>query len=147
MQITYKGDYALKAVLYLSSFYNTSVLPIHELAQKLDIPVKFLEQVLLELKKGGFVASKRGVKGGYYLVKHPKDITLGEVVRFVGGPIEPIACANTSKLYKGCNNVYDCVFRDIWIKVTKSVSDIIDNITFDDLCYKSNISKSLNYSI
>lgn len=132
MQITYKGDYALKTILYLSIHYEKDVVTIHEIAQKLDIPIKFLEQVLLELKRGGFVESKRGIKGGYYLLKHPSDIKIGDVVRFIDGPIEPIACANTKKKYKGCADIYSCVFRDIWVKVADSISEIVDNITFDD---------------
>ena len=132
MQITYKGDYALKTILYLSLHYEKDVVTIHEIAQKLDIPIKFLEQVLLELKRGGFVESKRGIKGGYYLLKHPSEIKIGDVIRFIDGPLEPIACASKKKQYKGCADIYSCVFRDIWVKVAESTSKIVDNITFDD---------------
>ena len=147
MQITYKGDYSLKAILFLSTHYNRDIVTIHELAQKLDIPVKFLEQVLLGLKRGGFVDSKRGVKGGYFLAKHPKDIKIGDVVRFVDGPIEPIACANRDKCYKGCKEIDNCVFRDIWMEVEKATSNIVDNISFDDLRFKFNFRKNINYCI
>ena len=147
MQITHKGDYALKAILYLSFHYSKGVITIHELAEKLDIPVKFLEQVLLELKRGGFVDSKRGINGGYYLSRPPREIKVGDVIRFIDGPVEPIACANTEKLYKGCADIYKCVFRDIWVKVSESVSDIVDNITFEDLCDKLRTKEVFNYCI
>ncbi|MDD5006306.1 MAG: Rrf2 family transcriptional regulator [Candidatus Omnitrophica bacterium] len=147
MQITYKGDYSLKAILYLAIQYNKDVVTINELAERLDIPVKFLEQILLELKRGGFVESKRGIKGGYYLAKQPKNIKLGDVVRFVDGPIEPIACANKNKPYKGCSDMQKCVFRNIWNKVSESISDIVDKVTFEDLCSKFKQQEQLNYYI
>ena len=130
MKITYKGDYALKAILDLALNYGRLVT-IHELAARADMPLKFLEQVLLDLKKGGFVESRRGKVGGYLLAKHPSQIKLGEVIRFMDGPIEPIACVE--KGYSGCDNVYRCVFRKVWQKVAASISDIVDTITFEDL--------------
>jgi Rrf2 family protein len=147
MQITYKGDYALKAILYLSLNYTKDVVTIHELAEKLDIPFKFLEQVLLELKRAGFVDSRRGIKGGYHLLKPPKDIKIGDVIRFIDGPIEPIACASKGKLYSGCDDIYKCVFRDIWVEVAESISAVVDNVTFEDLCNKLKTTEVFNYSI
>lgn len=131
MRITYKGDYALKAVFNLAMHYGNGVVTIHDLAKRLDIPIKFLEQVLLDLKRGGFVESRRGKVGGYLLAKSPFKIKLGEVIRFIDGPIEPIAC--TEERYSKCKDVYKCVFRKIWQEVSKATSDIIDNISFEDL--------------
>jgi Rrf2 family protein len=147
MQITYKGDYSLKTILYLAAQYNKNVVRIGDLAKNLDIPVKFLEQILLELKRGGFVDSKRGVNGGYYLARPPKDIKIGDVIRFVDGPIEPIACANTKKAYKGCRDINKCLFRNIWLKVTESISSVIDNITFEELLKKYQRIEGFNYYI
>ncbi|MDD5116322.1 MAG: Rrf2 family transcriptional regulator, partial [Candidatus Omnitrophica bacterium] len=112
----------------------------------IDAPVKFLEQVLLELKKGGFVESRRGNTGGYYLAKDPSDITLGQVVRFIEGPIEPISCVE--KNYSKCSDLKCCLFRGIWKKVSDSASGIIDNITFGDLVEKVNAKQEIfAYSI
>lgn len=147
MQITYKGDYALKAILYLATCYSKRIVSMHELAKKLDIPLKFLEQILLELKKGGFLDSRRGIKGGYFLVKHPKDIKLGDVVRFIDGPIEPIACANLKKSYKGCADIYSCAFRDIWVKVAQCIAGIVDEVNFEDICKRYKKKEALNYYI
>ncbi|MCM8792512.1 MAG: Rrf2 family transcriptional regulator [Candidatus Omnitrophica bacterium] len=144
MRITYKGDYALKAVLELASNYRKDTVTIHEMANRLDIPAKFLEQVLLELKRGGFVESRRGRMGGYLLAKSPSQIKLGEVIRFIDGPIEPIACIDIK--YKGCNATYKCVFRKIWKEVAKKTSEIIDNITFEDLA-KETKKETLVYTI
>lgn len=131
MKITYKGDYALKAVLDLALHYKKEVVTIHELSKRADVPIKFLEQVLLDLKRGGFVASKRGKEGGYFLAQAPSQITLGDVVRFIDGPIEPIACVDEN--YLDCKDRYKCAFRKIWQKTARAISTIVDNITFEDL--------------
>lgn len=131
MKITYKGDYAIKAMLDLALHYDSGIVTIHDLAKRDDIPIKFLEQVLLDLKRGGFVESRRGKVGGYLLAKPPSQIKLGEIIRFIDGPIEPIACIE--KKYSGCSDIYKCVFRKVWQEVTQTTSNIVDNITFEDL--------------
>jgi Rrf2 family protein len=132
MKISYKGDYALKTLLELALNYNKGVLSIQELAQRGDIPEKFLEQVLLTLKKGGFVDSKRGISGGYFLSKAPEDITVGEIIRFIEGPIEPIVCAGR-KDYEGCKDVASCVFRDLWSQVYTATSLVVDTVSLAEL--------------
>lgn len=139
MRITYRGDYALKTILDLASHYGNGPVTIHELAKRADIPAKFLEQILLDLKRGGFVESRRGKVGGYILAKPASNIKVGEVVRFIDGPIEPIACIE--KGYSGCNDIYKCAFRKIWQDVAQATSEIIDNITFEDLINQINKEK------
>ena len=141
MRITYKGDYALKALLDLAIHYEYGVSTIHDIAKRINAPVKFLEQVLLELKNGGFVESRRGKIGGYLLVRSPRQITLGEVVRFIDGPIEPIACVE--KGYSGCTDIYKCVFRKIWLDIGRSASEIVDNITFEELVDRAQITENV----
>lgn len=131
MRITYRGDYALKAVLDLALHYNAGVVTIHDLAKRIDAPVKFLEQVLLDLKRGGFVESRRGKVGGYVLAKEPQEIELGGVIRFMDGPVEPIGCID--KEYSNCKDTYKCIFRKIWKEVALATSTIVDNVTFADL--------------
>jgi Rrf2 family protein len=146
MKITYKGDYALKALLDLALHYEKGLSTINDVAKHIDAPVKFLEQVLLGLKKGGFVESKRGNIGGYQLAKDPSEITLGQVIRYIDGPIEPIGCVE--KGYSNCSDLRRCIFKGIWQKVAFATSDIIDNITFDKLRQQINSSsKVLTYSI
>ena len=146
MKITYKGDYALKALLDLALHYDQGVSTINDVAKRIDAPVKFLEQILLDLKKGNFVESKRGNVGGYQLAKDPVDITIGQVIRFMDGPIEPIACIE--KGYSNCVDLNKCVFKNIWDKVAKATSDIIDNINFAELAGQISLNKNtLVYSI
>ena len=139
MRITYKGDYATKTILDLALHYGNGVVTIHEIAKRADIPIKFLEQVLLDLKRGSFVESRRGKVGGYLLARPPSKIKLGDVVRFIDGPVEPIACVE--KGYSGCSDLYKCVFRKVWQEVSDATSDIIDNITFEDLANQAKRQK------
>jgi Rrf2 family protein len=131
MKITYKGDYALKAVLDLALHYNSELVRSQDMAKRIDAPSKFLEQVLLELRKGGLIESRRGNIGGYKLSRPPARITLGDVVRLIDGDIEPISCIKDK--YTDCADSRRCVFKGIWQKVAKATSDIIDNVTFEDL--------------
>jgi Rrf2 family protein len=146
MKITYKGDYALKALLDLAVHYDQGVFTINDVAKRIDAPVKFLEQVLLDLKKGGFVESKRGNVGGYQLSKDPSLITIGQVVRYIDGPVEPIACVG--KGYSNCTDQSCCLFKGIWQKVADATSDIIDQVTFRDLVDQVNTKNEIfAYSI
>lgn len=147
MKITYKGDYALKAVLDLALHYGNSsgAVTIHDIAKRTDTPIKFLEQVLLELKRGGFVESRRGKVGGYLLARPASQIKLGEVIRFIDGPVEPIGCVE--KGYTGCNEIYKCIFRKIWQEVAEAVSGVVDNITFEDLANQLKTKQGFVYSI
>jgi len=136
MTISYKGDYSLKIILDLTFYYPDTLVHIEDLAKRQDIPKKFLEQILLDLKKGGFVASKKGPNGGYYLTKNPKNITLGDVIRFIEGPIYPISCINPA-VPQTCNEVKKCGFYSIWQDISKAISGIIDNITFYNIKEKT----------
>ncbi|MBN1115030.1 MAG: Rrf2 family transcriptional regulator [Oligoflexia bacterium] len=141
MKITFKGDYALKAILHLSLNYNRKLLTGNDLAKLIDAPSKFLEQILVDLKKGGFIESRRGNAGGYLLSKDPSLITLGEVLRHIEGPTEPISCIKDD--YTNCVHIDSCVFRPVWQRVDKAASDIIDNITFAGLA-KQAVKGGLN---
>jgi len=146
MKITYKGDYALKTILDLAAHFGNGPVAINDLSRRLDIPTKFLEQILLDLKRAHFVESRRGKIGGYSLAREPGQITLGEVVRFIDGPIEPIACVD--KKYSGCHDAGCCVFRAVWNEVSNSTARIIDHLTFADLLKKSKkSSKAFTYQI
>jgi len=146
MRVTFKGDYALKAVLDLALRYKKELVTSHDLAKRIDAPIKFMEQVLLDLKKGGFVESKRGSAGGYLLAKPPEEIIVGDILRFIDGPLEPIACVE--KKYLNCADMNNCVFKNIWQKVAELTSAIVDNINFKDLAEKvKSKEKVFTYSI
>ena len=151
MKITYRGDYALKAILELALRYeedSNKIIPIGEIAKFGDMPKKFLEQILLTLVRGGLLKSRRGAGGGFVLARPPKDITVGDVVRLIEGPIEPIACVNEG--YKGCSDVKSCILRNVWREVAGAISIVVDTLTFEELVarYKERaISQNYEYVI
>lgn len=133
MKLSTKGEYATRAVLYLSQRYGGEVVQIHEIARHEKIPIKYLEQLLLTLKNAGVLRSKKGVKGGYYLARSPEEITLGEVVRIMDGPLAPIRCVSKN-FYERCPEEPNCGIRNVWLEVRNAVANILDNTTFADLC-------------
>ncbi len=135
MKISYKGDYAMKIVLDLSMYYPDNLVSILDLSKRQDIPKKFLEQILLDLKKGGFLKSKKGPKGGYSLAKAPEEITLGDVVRYIEGSVYPISCIEP-KNPTDCKDMTCCVFAPIWVDVGDAITTIIDSVNFSDLLKK-----------
>jgi Rrf2 family protein len=133
MRISTKGDYATRALQDLALHYAEGPIPIEKIAGRQALPVRYLEQLLLTLKRAGFLLSKRGVNGGYSLAKPPAQITLGEILRAVDGPIEPIYCVGEPPRQE-CAREPDCVLREVWADVNKAVSAIVDRTTLQDVC-------------
>jgi Rrf2 family protein len=149
MKISTKGDYAARALQELSMHYNKGPLQIEEIAQRQEIPVRYLEQLLLILKRAGYLESKRGVKGGYYLAKAPHLITLGEIIRLMEGTPAPIYCVDPSSRER-CPVERRCGFQSVWADVRDSVAQILDAITFEEICRRSRLKiqpKSVSYHI
>jgi len=135
MKITYKSDYALKAVLDLALRHEgREPVSIHDTAKRIDAPVKFLEQIYSGLKTHGIIESRRGSSGGYLLAKTPEKITVGEIIRLIEGPTEPISCIKQD--YTGCDEMYTCVFRSIWEDIHNATSHILDNVDFKELAVR-----------
>jgi Rrf2 family protein len=87
-----KSQYALRALFELSKLYNTGPIKISHIAEAQAIPLRFLEIILNQLKQAGFVGSVRGKEGGYYLARTPDTLSIGEVIRFIQGPMDPVDC-------------------------------------------------------
>jgi Rrf2 family cysteine metabolism transcriptional repressor len=135
MKITYKSDYALKAVLDLALRYEgREPVSIHDTAKRIDAPVKFLEQIYSGLRTHGIIESRRGSSGGYLLARTPEKITVGEIIRLIEGPTEPISCIKQD--YTGCDEMYTCVFRSIWEDIHNATSNILDNVDFKELAVR-----------
>ena len=133
MRISTKGDYATRALQDLALRYNQGPVPIETIAQRQVLPARYLEQLLLALKRAGFVGSKRGVNGGYYLAKPPREITLGQIIRTVDGPIAPIFCVAENS-QESCAQETLCVLREVWTEVRDAMAAIVDNTTLADIC-------------
>jgi len=132
MKITFKGDYALKIMLDLSLEYGGPLVQMKEIASRQDIPKKFLEQIVMILKGAKYIRTVRGPKGGIALGKEPAKITLGEIVRLIEGPTEPIACVSATGREK-CDFENRCAFREVFGEITRLINDVVDKITFADM--------------
>jgi Rrf2 family transcriptional regulator, cysteine metabolism repressor len=143
MKISYKSDYALKAILDLALCYESGEpVRIQDTAKRIDAPVKFLEQIFSGLKTHGIIESRRGSSGGYLLRKAPEQITVGEIIRLIEGPTEPISCVKQD--YSGCSEVYTCVFRKIWQDAHFASSQVIDTVNFKDLVEQYNARRNVS---
>jgi Rrf2 family cysteine metabolism transcriptional repressor len=139
MRITTKGDYATRALQDLALHYGSGPIPIDQIALRQDLPVRYLEQLLLTLRRAGILQSKRGVNGGYTLAKPPAEITLGAILRAVDGPVEPISClADTPR--EPCARETACALRDVWSDVHRAVAAIVDRTTLQDICDRSRVA-------
>ena len=145
MKVSAKGDYACRALLELA-LKDGSGTPVHvsEIAEKQKIPKKYLVQILVMLKSAGLVNSKRGVEGGYLLSRPPSEITLGEVVRIVDGPLMPVKCSTVDDS-STCELIPTCAIHPVWENVREAISDIVDNITFEDLCQHTQEMSQMYY--
>lgn len=134
-----KAKYALKALLFLSKNEDRGALLIAEISETERIPKKFLEQILLELKKHGILQSKRGKEGGYFLGKPSGEIGIGQVVRIIDGPLAPIPCVS-KMAYRRCDECVDektCEIRNLFLQVRDATIQILDNTTLNDLEQKN----------
>ena len=128
MQVSRKTDYALRALFCLVEHHGGQPVPIREIARRNDIPKKFLEQIMLELKAQGWVTSSPGTNGGYRLAKEPGRITLGEIVRHFEEMLAPIACVSVKK-YERCTQQNVCRFRRVFLDVRNYVTTALDGAT------------------
>jgi len=135
MKITYKGDYALKILLDLSLNYGSELVQIKDISERQDIPIKYLEQIILILKGAGYIVSKRGPRGGVSLSKPPEKIRVGDIVRLMEGTTAPITCVSRTSPSK-CNFYRQCPFVDLWTDIRDYTNKVIDGTTFADIAEK-----------
>jgi len=133
MKLSYEDDYALKTVLDLALCYGKNA-HIKDIAKRQDIPAKFLEQLLLKLKKAGIVKSKKGPNGGYMLSKPPEKITVKEILEVLNGPFAPIECAWNKNYKTKCTFFSNCVFRIIFEDIYITVNEKLEKLNFKKLC-------------
>jgi Rrf2 family cysteine metabolism transcriptional repressor len=132
MFVTQKNQYALKAIVELAKRAGSGPVKISEIARAQSIPPRFLEVILGQLKGSGFVASKRGYCGGYFLICRPETISVGHVLRFMQGPPERHSCA--ACVSRGaCPMEYDCAFATMFNRASEAVFKIFDETTIQDL--------------
>ena len=135
MKLSLRGEYALRALLVLGLNYEQPVVRIKFISEQQNIPKRFLEQILNDLKSAGFVQSRRGVAGGYRLAKRPEEITLASVVRHVEGALAPVSCVS-ERFYQKCScpDESRCAIRSVMKEVREAIVKIAEKVTIAELC-------------
>jgi Rrf2 family protein len=140
MRVSKKTDYALRALFTLVEHIGRGPIPIRELSRRNDVPKKFLEQIMLAMKKRGWVDSVSGLRGGYVLARTPDKITMGEVVRHFDGILAPIACVSVSG-YTRCSQEPLCRFRRVFLNARNYVTSLMDHSTLADVAKGMPVTK------
>lgn len=133
-----KTKYAIRALIKLGEHYEKEPVNISFIAETENIPKKFLEQILLELRNAGFLYSKKGAAGGYSLLKNPTEINLVQVMRITGGPIAQLPCVSLN-FYQRCEECRDedsCGIRDTFRDVRDATLKILSETSIADLIAK-----------
>jgi Rrf2 family protein len=130
VRLSKKAEYALRAVVAMGRRGEARPVQIQELSEVERIPVKFLEQILLELKKSDLLRSKRGVGGGYQLNRPPENITLAEIIEPIDGPFVPVSCVGPARPgYCGCGQLRPCGLGSIFAELERNMSDFLQEHT------------------
>lgn len=130
MKVSSKGEYALRALIVLGQ--KKELMSISDISDATLVTVKYLEKILLTLKKLGYVESKRGIHGGYFLSQQPEDINIGEVIRKIEGPLSPMSCASVTA-YEPCALEKTCLLKPLWTLVRDTIAYVLEQTTLDDL--------------
>jgi len=138
--ISQKAKYALRALIALARASGSAPMLIADIAEQQKIPKKFLEQILLDLKHRGLVISKRGKDGGYLLLKPAGEITFGEILRMIDGPIAPLPCLSQTAYRKcdDCLSEADCEIRHVFARVADATREVLFSATIADALAEKN---------
>jgi len=141
MKLSTRGDYATRALVELAALPEDGSLTLGQLAGRTGVPRRYLEQLLLRLRAGDVVRTRRGPAGGYQLARPAAELTVGSVIRLMDGPLAPSLCASRTRhepcpAYR-CPDEEACALRDLWLEVRNAISDIVDHTTFADLAGRS----------
>ena len=130
MRISTKGRYATRLMLDLALHYECGYIPLKAVSQRQNISDKYLEQIITQLSRAGFVRSARGAQGGYQLTKSPDEYTVGDILRTTEGSLAPVSCLEAGGT---CEMERTCVTMEVWKKIEDAVNSVVDHITLADL--------------
>jgi len=149
MKLSLRGDYALRALMVLAEHYGRGIVRIQTISEQQGIPKRFLEQILNDVKSGGFVESRRGIAGGYQLAQPPDQITLAALIRYVEGAL--VALPLDTEGGQGVRpDAAQLAIRSVMQEVRESILKVLEHITLADLCaraHKLRSEASLDYNI
>ncbi len=140
MKLSTKSEYGVRALLQLACNYNYGLVSLREVSDREDISYQYLEQIFLDLRRYNLVKSIRGAKGGYVLARPPDEITVGDIVKAVEGPIAPVSCVENHDLLESgdrhtssCDRFSICAPREVWLELRDRISEVLDEFTLQDL--------------
>lgn len=140
MNVTTKGHYGLMAMAELAMHHGEGPVPLKAIAENQGLSEHYLEQLFAPLRRAGLVKSVRGAQGGYLLGREPGEISVGDVLRVLEGPLAPIDCAlNGTALeeLEHCTNPYNCLVREVWVKLYQTIEQMVDGVSLADLCQRA----------
>jgi Rrf2 family protein len=138
LKLSTKGRYGLRAVLEIAINSNLEAVPLSVIAEKQDISISYLEQLIAKLKKAGIVSSIRGAQGGYILARSPKEISVGDILRALEGDLNPVNCVEIKGGDNRCSSSDICVTKYVWKRISDSINDAVDEIMLSELVDESN---------
>jgi Rrf2 family protein len=134
MRLSTQSRYGVRAIFDIAYHSEGLETQVKDISRRQGISQRYLEQIFQKLKRAGFVGSKRGPLGGYFLSRKPEDITVGEIIRITEGGLNPVLCINPEDSTKPCERSGECVTRIIWDEAGKRLRDYFDSVTVRDLC-------------
>ena len=136
MKFSKKSEYALRAMIELTQQYERGMVQRKVLADRQHIPLGFLEMILLALKNAGLIGSRRGANGGVFLIKPPQEVTLGQIIRILDGPLAPIGCVSQTAYQKCLDcphaSTTTCPIQGIMLDVRNAIASILDHYSLED---------------
>jgi Rrf2 family protein len=132
--ISTKGDYGMRAAIDLARNYDLGEpVQVKEIAERQDIPKDYLSLIMVDLRKGGIVESVRGPRGGYRLSRAPAEISMGEVLEILEGPIQLLECTSDAAAHQ-CSQQSGCNMRNVWSYLTDTIAKVLGETTLQQLC-------------
>ena len=137
MKLSTKGRYGLRAVLDLAVNGKNEAVALSGIAERQDISISYLEQLIAKLKKAGIVNSIRGAQGGYILAKKPEEISVGDILRALEGDLNPVDCAEIIGSGSSCTGADLCVTKYVWMRISDSINNTVDTMKLSELMEES----------
>lgn len=144
MKLSTRTRYGIRAILELADNYGKGPLQLKIIAEREDISIKYLEQLMAILKSSGLVRSVRGSKGGYVLAKEPEKIKVSDCFKCLEGPMVTVECVDDNNF---CARTTDCVARQLWSEVQQAMMAVLESLTLKDLVGRTKTDRALDYSI
>lgn len=152
MKLSVRGEYALRALIVLGETYEQGIVRIQLISERQSIPKRFLEQILNDLRSGGFVESRRGAAGGYRLARAPEEITLAALIHYIQGALPLTPLTGTRRATRGQHDDAASAIQSVVKEVRDAMQEVMEKITLADLCERArklrdDASRGLDYII